>query len=109
MAEQEVRVVLAGCGGMSGAWLKAAAQVPGVRMVGLVDIQEAAARKRAAEFHLEGAEVGTDLARVLDATRPDAVFDCAIPEAHHEITLEALRRGCHVLGEKPLADSMERA
>jgi predicted dehydrogenase len=103
------RAVLAGCGGMSAAWLKAARETPGLQIVGLVDINEEAARKRAAEFELGDAEVGTDLAALLDRTRPDAVFDCTIPEAHVQVTLEALRHGCHVLGEKPLADSMENA
>jgi predicted dehydrogenase len=37
------------------------------------------------------------------------VFDCTIPEAHVDVTLTALQHGCHVLGEKPLADSMENA
>jgi predicted dehydrogenase len=37
------------------------------------------------------------------------VFDCTVPEAHTDITLEALQHGCHVLGEKPMAMSMDRA
>ena len=64
-------------------------------------------RKRAkgkAENHeLSDAAIGTDLAAMLEETKPDAVFDCAIPEAHCEITLAALERGCHVLGEKIIA------
>jgi predicted dehydrogenase len=37
------------------------------------------------------------------------VFNCTIPEAHAKVTLGALAHGCHVLSEKPLADSMENA
>jgi len=37
------------------------------------------------------------------------VFDCTIPEAHFDVTLTALRHGCHVLGEKPLSVSMDHA
>ena len=44
------RVVLVGCGGMSAAWLKAAAELPDLEIVGLVDIQREAAERRAAEF-----------------------------------------------------------
>src|SRR5207248_221430 len=104
-----IRAVLVGCGGMSGAWLKAARDIEGLQVVGLVDVNPAAGEKRAAEFELRDAALGTDLTEMLDRLRPDVVFDCTIPEAHVGVTLEALRHGCHVLGEKPLADSMENA
>jgi predicted dehydrogenase len=32
-----------------------------------------------------------------------------VPSAHGNVTLTALRNGCHVLGEKPMTDSMEQA
>jgi predicted dehydrogenase len=109
MAEEKtVRAVLAGCGAMSANWLKSAAEVPGVEIVGLVDLDLGAARRRAEEF-LPDAATGTDLPEMLDRVVPEVVFDCTIPEAHCAVTLEALRRGCHVLGEKPLADSLENA
>ncbi len=104
-----LKAVLMGCGGISGAWFKPLADMPDVQLVGLVDLLEENARRRAAEFGLTGVLIGSDLARVLDATRPDIVFDCSIPGAHHTNTLTALQHGCHVLGEKPLADSMEHA
>jgi len=46
---------------------------------------------------------------MLADVKPDIVFDCTVPEAHAAITIAALENGCHVLGEKPLADSMENA
>lgn len=109
MKNQKLRAVLVGCGGMAGAWLNAAKEAGGIEFVGFVDISEPAARKRAGDSGAESPVVGTDLAAVLDATRPEAVFDCTIPEAHHGVTMTALAHGCHVLGEKPLADSMEHA
>lgn len=105
----KVRVIIAGCGGMSAAWLNAAKQVEEVEIVGLVDIREEAARKRAEEFGLQKAMIGTDLKAMLEQVAPDAVFDVTVPEAHVHVTLTALEHGCHVLGEKPLADSMENA
>ena len=106
---ETVRAVLAGCGNISRAWLSAAREIEGLEIVGLVDLDEETARQRAAEYGLEGAAIGVDLGTVLERTAPDVVFDCAIPEAHVAVTLEALRRGCHVLGEKPLADTMDGA
>lgn len=107
--EKQIRAVMAGCGGMSGAWLRAAGEIPEIKIVGLVDIVEESAKKRANEFKLADAVVGTDLKTVIRKTGANVVFDCSIPEAHHPITLAALRNGCHVLGEKPMADSMAHA
>lgn len=107
--DSNYRIVLVGCGGISGAWLKPAIAMPGVKIVGLVDRVEENALKRASEFGLEGVVTGIDLRRVLKKTRPDIVFDCTVPEAHVEVAVEALRQGCHVLGEKPLADNMANA
>lgn len=106
--EKKTRVVLAGCGAMSAAWLRCGASMPEVELVGLVDLNPDVARKRAEEFGLT-AVAGSNLEAILRDTAPDAVFDCTIPEAHRSITLAALAHGCHVLGEKPLADSLEHA
>ncbi|MFW6108727.1 MAG: Gfo/Idh/MocA family protein [bacterium] len=108
MAET-LRAVLVGCGGMSKRWLQIANDLPDVQVVGLVDLREEAAWGRAEEFGLTQEHVGTDLAKALDETGPDMVFDCTVPEAHCAVTVEALAHGCHVLGEKPLADSMANA
>jgi len=107
--EQEVRAILVGCGGMSHAWLSAAREIPNLRIVGLVDLKEEAAQRRAAEFGLADALIDTDLEAVLRRATPDVVFDCTVPEAHAPVTLQALAHGCHVLGEKPMADSLENA
>jgi len=106
---KKLRVVLVGCGGISGGWFKSALANPAVEMVGLVDVREEAARKRAAEFGLTGAVIGTDLVAVLRQVQPDIVFDCTVPEAHATVATTALSHGCHVLSEKPLADSMANA
>ena len=107
--EKPLKAVLAGCGSMSRAWLEACRDTAGLQLVGLVDLNEAAAASRKDEFGLTEAITGSQLEEILDRTAPDLVFDCTIPEAHVGVTLTALRHGCHVLGEKPLAHSMEAA
>ena len=108
-AARPLKVALVGCGSISGTWFQAMAGIPALETVALVDIHPAAARQRASEFGLEHALIETDLERALAQTRPDLVFDCTVPANHLTATLAALRHGCHVLGEKPLADSMESA
>ncbi len=108
-----LNAVLVGCGAMSKGWLEALTTRPSLRdrvaIVGLVDIDQAAAEQRRAEFSLSGAAVGTNLENMLARTRPDLVFDVALPATRRDIVLLALRHGCHVLTEKPMATSMDEA
>ena len=109
MGMEKLKVVLVGCGAMSGAWLKAAKDIPDLELVGLVDLREEAIQARATEFGLHDAQIGTDLGAILEKTQADILFDCTIPEAHHDNALIAFKHGVHVLGEKPLAHSIAHA
>ena len=106
---QRMRVVVCGCGGISGLWFKCLQDIPAIEVVGIVDLNEKAAEARKAEFGLAKAQTGGDLAAMLKLTKPEAVFDCTFPGAHSLVATTALKHGCHVLGEKPMADSMENA
>src|SRR6187402_2549300 len=104
-----MNVVLVGCGAMSKAWLEAVRQTAGIAIVGLVDLDADRARARAREFDLEDAVIGTSLDAVLDQTRPDAVFDVVVPAARRDVAMSAFAHDCHLLTEKPLADSWDNA
>ncbi len=80
-----------------------------IDLVGFVDIKLAAAKQRREDFAAPDAAVGKDLASVIKQTGAEIVFNCTIPKAHHATCLTALRNGCHVIVEKPLADSMQEA
>lgn len=103
------RLLVVGCGAVSHAWFGPLVEREDVQIVGLVDTVEDRARQCAEEFAINGASIGTDYCAMIDALKPDVVCDCTIPQVHSEVTGEAIRRGCHVFGEKPLADSMEAA
>jgi predicted dehydrogenase len=109
MGKEALKAVMVGCGGISAAWLDALQAMHDVELVGLVDLDEDAARQRAEDYDLTKAVIDQDLLSVLDDTGPDIVFNCTVPGAHHEVTLAALRAGAHVLGEKPLASSLAEA
>ncbi|MBZ9846717.1 Gfo/Idh/MocA family oxidoreductase [Mesorhizobium sp. CA14] len=104
-----MKVVLAGCGAMSKHWLDAVKQIDGLAIVGLVDLDADRAQARAREYELSNAVIGTSLDAVLDETKPDAVFDVVVPAARREVALSAFAHHCHLLTEKPLADSPENA
>ena len=106
---ENLKAVLVGCGAMSGAWLSAAKNIPDLEVAGLVDLRIGAAQARATEFDLSNAHLGIDLAAMLEKTQANILFDCTIPEAHHDNALLAFKRGVHVLGEKPLAHSIAHA
>lgn len=107
------RAVLAGCGAMSEGWLKALTEHPllkgRVDLVGLVDLDPKVAEARAAQFGLDGAEIGTDLETLLSRTRPDLLFDVAVPLARPGLVATGLAHGCHVLTEKPMAPTLDEA
>ena len=99
--------VIVGAGGISGAWFPRLIQER-VDILGVVDLNPAAARKRVEEYELD-CLVSDDLRATLRATRPDFVVDLTVPESHCKVTCTALRQGCHVIGEKPMASSMAEA
>jgi len=106
---QSLKIVIVGCGGISNLWFKAVEDAAEVSVVGVVDLFEEAAAKKKDEYQLGSALVGTDVAKMLHDAQPDIVFDCTVPEARESVVLAALRHGCHVLSEKPMAASMEQA
>jgi predicted dehydrogenase len=106
---KKLKVVLSGCGSMSNAWFRPAKTLNDIEFVGLVDIFPEAAEARKKEHGFDNAVVGSDLKAVIRETGADVVFDVTNPEAHYEVTMTALNNGCHILGEKPMADSMAHA
>lgn len=103
------KAVLVGAGGMGKAWGRNLKGNEAVEMTGWVDIRPDAAATAADELELAGIYTGDDLGKAIAETRPDFVVDVTVPEAHHDVTLQSLAAGIPVLGEKPMAHSMEAA
>ena len=97
------RAVIVGCGSMAKGWIKALQNTPelkgAVTIVGLVDLDPEAAKSLKAEFNLNDAALGEDLATVLRNTNADILFDITVPAARRQCVLTGFAHGCHVLTE----------
>ena len=99
------QVVVAGCGGMANKWVDYALGRKDTEIVGLVDIKQEFAQAMAERKGLS-CPTFTSLQTALVQTGANLVFDITIPSSHYSIASTALEQGCHVFGEKPLAESM---
>jgi predicted dehydrogenase len=108
-AEEPLRVVVAGAGSMGRAWLAAITAEPEVELVGIVDLDPAAASGAAASIGRPDLTLGSDAVAVAGHTGAQALINVTIPEAHHPVTTAALFAGLPVLGEKPVAETVGRA
>jgi predicted dehydrogenase len=105
----ELKAAIVGCGAMSRAWLQAAAKIPDLRIVGLADLNVDRAKGRVAEFSLEDVVVASDVHALIARTNADVLFDIVVPSARHAVVSAALAAGCHVLSEKPMAETLTDA
>ncbi len=101
------RAVVVGAGGISRAWFGPLKDEK-IRVDAVVDLNEKTAAQRVEQYDLD-AEASADLAGMLKKHQPDFVVDLTVPDAHCSVTCTALKHGCHVIGEKPMANSMTEA
>ncbi len=101
--------LLVGAGAMGRTWAKNLHDHPDVQIGGWVDIRPGAAAEAAQAVGLPPLHADTDITSALAKVKPDFVVDVTIPEAHHDVTLAALAAGVPVLGEKPMAATMDQA
>jgi 2-alkyl-3-oxoalkanoate reductase len=100
---QKFRVGLVGAGYVSNHHLRALRDLPFVEIVGICDRDESRAREMAAKYGIPGVYASIDDMAV---AKPDVIHVLTPPDSHCQLTLNALAIGCHVLVEKPMADSV---
>ena len=76
------------------------------QLVAIVDHDEAKAKRVAGN---SGARVATDWRAVVRRGEVDLAVVLTYPDSHAEISIQAMREGCDVLCEKPLARSLDEA
>jgi len=107
------RLIQVGTGGFGAHWCRHFLP-PNVRdglieVVAAVDINPLALENAREGLGLSPDRCYTDLRQAFDA-HPADICTIVVPPAHHEAVVDvALAHGCHILSEKPIADTLEAA
>ena len=80
-----------------------------VLLAGIYERNEDLARRLAGQFNLSADLFYTDLGKMLDDIKPEAVTAYGSIYEHMEVVEACAPRGIHVMVEKPLATNMEHA
>src|SRR5512141_87962 len=94
------RVAVIGTGSMGRNHARVYWEMPNVKLVGVADINRSTVESIAARYNTNGY---TDFRQMVDEQRPDAVTIVVPTSCHLEVALEVIRRGIHLLVEKPIA------
>jgi predicted dehydrogenase len=97
-----MRVGLVGCGNISDIYLQNARRFRDIVFTACADINAEAAKRQAERYAIHGRSVN-DLLKSDDV---DIVLNLTIPEAHAQVSLQAIDAGKHVYSEKPLATAV---
>jgi predicted dehydrogenase len=110
MARGEVGIVQVGLGAWGRDWAtRILPQVRGVALLGCADVVPEALAEACRGGVVDERHCFGDLATAIDRLEPDAVLVTTDLRAHAAAVEVALRRGKHVLVEKPFAASLEEA
>ncbi len=101
------KAIMVGTGGISRAWFPGIKK-ENVEFVALVDLNPDAARQRAEQQELTDALITDDLAKALAETDADFAIDLTVPSAHCQVVCQCLEAGLDVIGEKPMAETMDQ-
>ena len=102
-----IRVGIVGCGQMGDVHLRLVNEMKDARVVGVADHDRARADGLASRGKVD--LVAEDLETLLTRAAPDAVHILTPPFTHASLATAALRAGCHVFGEKPMAMTQQEA
>ncbi len=101
-----LRFGMVGAGGIAQAYAQAFGDHPTAQLVAVCDT-----RQSAADAIAETLKCGSfaDYREMCEQAELDAVIVCTPPATHPEITIDLMKRGLHVLCEKPLAIGVDDA
>ena len=94
-----LKVAIVGCGKIADAHAAQVHRIDGCKLVAVCDTEALMARQLSERFHVK--RYFTDLAELLNESRPDVVHITTPPESHFKLAVMCLERGCHIYVEKP--------
>src|SRR6202521_3086319 len=103
-SDTKFRVGLVGAGYISEFHASAVQRVPHARLVGVADVDTSRAARLAARF---GVSTIFPTMEALISEGIDVIHILTPPDTHAQLAIAALKNGCHVLVEKPLATCVE--
>jgi UDP-N-acetylglucosamine 3-dehydrogenase len=101
-----IKAAVVGVGSMGMNHARIYDALEGVELVGVCDADIELASKVASRYRTR--QYG-DHASLLDEERPDLVSIVVPTKFHHQVALDAIERGLHLLVEKPIADTVNNA
>ncbi|MDQ0898792.1 Gfo/Idh/MocA family protein [Paenibacillus sp. V4I7] len=101
-------IVVVGCGSMANVWVEYMLKREDSDIVALVDIKTEFAQAMA-DRHGLTCGVYNNLEQAIQDSGANLVLDITIPSSHFQVCGTALRQGCDVFGEKPMAATMAEA
>jgi len=106
---KKYKVLVVGIGDMGGAHARGYAALPGYQIGGFVVAKNVErAKKLAGELKVE-APVYTDYYQAMKEVKPEVVSINTYVDTHAAFSTYAMRQGCHVFMEKPIAKTVKEA
>ncbi|MBE7042302.1 MAG: Gfo/Idh/MocA family oxidoreductase [Ruminococcaceae bacterium] len=108
-AEKKVKVGIIGTGWIADSHIACYKEMPDVEIVAGADLVPGKAEAFFKKHGVEGVKCYPDHASMLDNEELDAVSVCTYNRTHAECTIYALKKGVHVLLEKPMCVTLQEA
>ena len=99
-----LNVGVIGVGHLGSLHAKMYSQIASVKFVGVFDTDRQRAEKLAAEFSIKAFSTLDDL-----LSRVDAVSIATATQSHYDVAMQVIKRGVHLLIEKPITATIEQA
>ena len=99
-----LNVGVIGVGHLGSLHTKMYAQIPSVNLVGVYDVDSQRAKKVAAEFGIKAFSTLDEL-----LSQVEAVSIATATQSHYDVAMQVIKRGVHLLIEKPITATIEQA
>jgi len=101
-----MKVAVIGAGSMGRNHIRVLSQLDGVDLVAIADIDKKAVQEISSKYKIKGY---IDYVKLMASEKPEAVSIVVPTSLHHQIALDAIKKGIHVFVEKPIAASLKEA